>query len=114
MFGILVLIAVYFCLGFLLSWIAGVVAREEVSIGTSVVTIVIAGLLSFGAGLGLREIAPDAAPIVEPVADFVIFTLMIHLIAKLSLKHSAIIAAIYAVILLLFGLAMRGCVALAA
>ncbi|MBX3385247.1 MAG: hypothetical protein KF768_01605 [Phycisphaeraceae bacterium] len=111
MFGLFFLICIYIVLGFLLAWIAGIVAREEITITTGVVVLLVSGFLSIAAGFGLAEIAPEAGPLVQPFINFAILALMIHLIAKLSLKHSAIIAAIYAVILLLIAFALRGCVA---
>lgn len=111
MFGLLVIIAVYLILGFLLAWVAGVVAKEDVSVTTGVIVLIVFGMLSFLAELGLEAIAPDAAWIAQPPINFAIFTLAIHLIAKLTLKHSAIIAAIYTAVIFVIGFAITGCVA---
>lgn len=100
MFGIFLLIAAFIALGFLLAWIVGIVAREEISITTGVVILFLSGLLSIAVGEGLNWVAPHAAYLVQPFANFAILMLLIHLLAHLTLKHSAIIAAIYAAIIL--------------
>jgi hypothetical protein len=106
---IAILLAVYTVLGFMLAWIAAMVAKEEVEVKTGVITLICSGVVSFLVRLGLFEIMGSAeATGAAIISDLAILALMLNLIAKLSWKHSAIIAVIYTVVIdgLLFGMAM--------
>jgi hypothetical protein len=109
MFGLIILIAIYVFLGFLLAWIAQMVAREEVSIGTGVLTLVCAGVANFFIGMGLEQALGESVvtTVLQFVSGYIVFVMCLKAIAKLEWKHSAIIAAIYQVVifLILFGLA---------
>jgi len=111
MFGIIILLVVYTILGAMLAWIAGMVAREEVEVKTGVVTLIIAGIISFLAGLGIDIVLTSQIPnlVVTIAVQLGVLTLCIHVIAKLSWKHSAIIAGIYTGVLVVFGIALASC-----
>ncbi|MEX2219737.1 MAG: hypothetical protein WD749_13370 [Phycisphaerales bacterium] len=109
MFGIILLICIYIVLGFMLAWIAGVVAREDVEVKTGVIILVLTGIASIALGLGLNEMAPDAAAWILPFLQFGLLTALIALIAKLSWKHSLIIALIYTVLITVLVLGLRSC-----
>jgi hypothetical protein len=108
--GLLILLCVYTVLGFMLAWIAGMVAQEEVEVKTGVITLICSGVVSFLIDMGLAAVIPGTAESVGAmfVADLIVLTLMLNLIAKLSWKHSAIIAVIYTVVIrgVLFGVTM--------
>lgn len=106
MLGLFLLICIYLVLGFFLAWIAGVVAREDVEVKTGAIILFVTGVLSVLARLGLKESMPEAIPWLMPIIQFGILIVLLHLIARLSMKHSAIIAAIYTGLLFLVGLAL--------
>jgi hypothetical protein len=104
--GIIILIGVYLVLGFLLAWIANLVANEEVEVKTGFLILIITGILSVLVRIGMNQVAPDAAVVVAPVANFVLLVVLLKLMAQLGWKHSAIIAAIYTAILFAVGLGL--------
>jgi hypothetical protein len=110
MFGLFILICVYVMLGFMLAWIAGMVAQEEVSIGTGVLVLILAGVLSVVCNMLVASAAPDIADYTGPVITFAFLVIFLNLIAKLSWKHSAIIGLIYSVVIALVGLGLRSCI----
>ena len=103
----IILIFIFLVLGFLYAWIAGIVSREEISIGAGVVTVLLAGI--FGA-LAKYPLPSDWGGLlivpIEFAISFVMLTLMGKMIAKLEWKHSAIIALAYGIVIsmLSFGL----------
>lgn len=97
--GCFVLIAVYVVLGFLLAWIAGAVAREDVEVKTGVIVLVVTGILALLINLGIDQVAPGITTWTWPIVNYGVLVLLLNLIAKLSWKHSALIAIIYTVIL---------------
>jgi hypothetical protein len=97
---------VYLVLGFLLAWIANLVANEEVEVKTGFLILIITGILSVLVRIGMNQVAPDAAVVVAPVANFVLLVVLLKLMAQLGWKHSAIIAAIYTAILFAVGLGL--------
>jgi hypothetical protein len=106
---LVILLAVYTLLGFMLAWIAAMVAKEDIEVKTGVITLICSGVTSFLVRLGLGQIMSGYEAMGAGfVTDLAVLTLMINLIAKLSWKHSAIIAVIYTVITsaLFVGLAM--------
>jgi hypothetical protein len=110
-FGILLLIFILTILGATLVWIAGVVAREDVEIKTGVVILLLTGVLTAAAKYGLDMLSPGLGVYLAPVANFGLLVLFLHAIASLSWKHSAIIAAIYAVIITLATFGIVSCMA---
>jgi hypothetical protein len=106
--GIIILAAVLLILGFLLAWISGMVAKDEVDVKTGVITLVCAGVLSFLAKVGLNTALEESGvqSLVYIAIDFVILAACLRAIAKLEWKHTFIIAAIYDAILFGVGLAL--------
>src|SRR5262245_21091404 len=105
--AIVIVLAIYTVLGFFLAWIAQMVAREEVEVKTGVITLVCSGVVSLLVRVGIYQIDSGPAGVgAGIVAELGVLTLMIHLIAKLSWKHSIIISLIYTVLLagVMFGL----------
>ncbi|MFN7019730.1 MAG: hypothetical protein ACK4WH_00200 [Phycisphaerales bacterium] len=105
--GLLFLICVYIVLGFILAWVAGVVAREEIGVRTGVLILFLTAVISVGARLGIAAVAPGAVLWLSPVVNFGALIVLLHLMAYLSWKHSAIIAAVYTAILFVLGLALK-------
>lgn len=103
--GLILLICLYIVLGFIFSWVAAVVAKEDVEVKTGVLILVITGVCSLIFRFGVVAAAPELR-LASPLVDFLLLMSMTHLIAKLSWKHSAIIAVVYSVLIfvLVFGL----------
>lgn len=106
MLGLLVLICMYLVLGFLLAWVAQLVAREEVEVKTGVLILVITAIVSIAAGLILGQTAPSLAPVGLPALQFGMLVVLTKQLAGLTWKHSLIIAVIYTVLLFLLRLAL--------
>ncbi len=111
--GIFILLAIYVVLGFMLAWIAGLVAREEVDVKTGVLTLVVSGVLGILASLGIDAVLDEGtgSTVLNAGAQFVILTACIRLFAKLSWKHSLIIAVIYTVVINVIVLGLAACAA---
>ncbi len=107
MFGILVLIAIYTVLGFLLSWIANMVAKDDIEVKTSVIIIVLWGVLSTGVSYGLNAASVPAPGIFTSIINFGLLMGLLHFLAHLAWKHCAVIAAIYSAIMFGLGLLMN-------
>jgi hypothetical protein len=111
MFGLMILVAVFAVLGFVLAWIIGIVAREEVSIGRGVVILLCTGVFNFLVNAGLMAVAPALAAWASLPVSFAVLTLMIHVIGDIEWKPSMIIAAVYSVIIFLVFLGLAAMVA---
>jgi hypothetical protein len=109
--GLLVIIAVYVVLGFLLAWIANMVAQEDISVGTGVLTLICAGVVNFFIELGLDQVLDDGIGklLLLLLIQFFVFAACIKALAKLGWKHSFIIAAIYDGLLFVVGLGLASC-----
>ena len=109
MFGLVALVCLYIILGFMLAWIAGVVAREDVEVKTGVIILFLTAVISIAGQVGIEMAAEGSSKWAAPFINFGALLLMIRLIAKLEWKHSAIIAAIYTALLFLLGMALASC-----
>ncbi|MFG0306557.1 MAG: hypothetical protein ACF8Q5_10150 [Phycisphaerales bacterium JB040] len=112
--GFLLLIVVYIVLGFMYAWITGIVAREEISVGTGVLILVLSGVLTIIAGVGLAAAGIENELTLQLAGTAVSLgslTLMGKAIAKLEWKHALIIACVYSVLLFVNGLALGACAA---
>lgn len=108
MFGILVAIAVYAFLGFLLAWISQVIAKEDISVGTGVVILILTGIVGFGIKMfAISALGDVLGGLVALAGQFGVLIVMLNVLAHLTWKHSAIIASIYTGVLFAIGLAMR-------
>jgi hypothetical protein len=111
MFGLLIIICVFAVFGFFYSWIAQMVSREEVPIWKGVVILITAGIGSAIGSALVEGAMPGASTFVSPFITFGALTLMSHVVAGLSPKHSAIVAGVYSVLSLILGFALGACVA---
>ncbi len=109
MFGLIIIIGVLAFLGFLMSWIANIVAREDMPVMTGFLIVFIAGAVSLVAGFALSAFLGDLATYVQPVLNFGVLFLTIKLFGGLEWKPSAIMAAIYSALLLVVGLSLSMC-----
>lgn len=106
MFGLMVLVAVLVVLGFLLAWIIGIVAQEEVSIGQGVLILLCTGVCNMLLGVVLQKMAPQAADWAGIPVSFAVLTSMVWLIAKVEFKKAAIIGLVFSVILFVVSLGL--------
>ena len=103
MFGILILVAIYVILGFMLAWVAGMVAQEEEEVKTGVLTLVCAGAINWVIGFVLADVMEPGVPrmMVAIGTSYLVLALCLLAIARLGWKPSLIIAAIYQALLYL-------------
>jgi hypothetical protein len=106
MFGLLILVAVYVILGFMLAWIVGIVAQEEISIGQGVLVLILSAIVTIAVSLALAQIVVDPTAyaglrIALNLCTIAVFT---KLIAHIGWKESFIISTIYATLLFVIGL----------
>lgn len=113
MLFIIILAALYIFLGFMLAWIAMMVAREEVTVGTGIFTLIAAGIMGWLIDAVLDMVVPAGA--LQTMVHFAVIlgtlTLALHLIAKLEWKHSFLISVIYAVVINGVLFALASCIA---
>lgn len=109
--GVLLTICIYLVLGFMLAWVAGIVAKEDVSPVTGAIVLFVSGVISLLVKYLIAEQVDsgEARLGLGLAVDLAVLTLMIRLIAKLSWKHSAIIAAIYSVLILVVVMGLASC-----
>jgi hypothetical protein len=108
--GIFLVICIYLVLGFMLAWVAGVIAKEDVAPMTGAIILFLSGLISTLVKYGLAtQVSAEAATALGVLVDLVVLTLMIKLIARLSWKHAGIIAAIYSVLIFGVVFALASC-----
>ncbi len=103
MFGILITIAIYAILGFLLAWISNMVTRDEMEVKTGVVILLLAGFINLGLNYALAE---DFPAIAGAGVNLVVLATMIWLIGKVEFLRSLIIAAIFSAVIFAITLAL--------
>lgn len=105
MITLFVLACFYVILGFIFAWVANIVANEEVLVRTGVLILVLTAVVS----ILLSIVVPTTVPfrsLILTGANFATLMILTNVIAKLSWKHSAIVAAIYAAVLYLVWMAI--------
>ncbi len=93
----IVLFALLVFLGFILAWIVGMVAQEEVSISTCVILTVISAIAGTLAGAGAASIHPALGLLQIPLTA-VFLGAMLTRVANISLKQGLVIAGIFGVV----------------
>ncbi|MFK7884311.1 MAG: hypothetical protein AB8F26_09055 [Phycisphaerales bacterium] len=101
MFGLLIVVAVYAILGFMLAWIVGIVAKEEISVGQGVVILILSAIVNIVVGLLTDQYMTEpwmslGLGVILNLGTIAVFT---KLIAQIEWKESFIVAGVYAAIL---------------
>lgn len=108
MLPILILIAIVAFLGFMLAWVTGMVAKEEISVGQGMAVVFLTAIVNFFARLGLLVVGLE--PLVANIIDIPISALamagLLRLIGGIDFKPGLIIGAVYAVALFLVNLGL--------
>lgn len=110
--GLVLVVFIYIVLGFMYAWITGIVSRDEISVKTGVLVVIMPLLARIAVFVGV--IAMETEPsgllvwLVATAADFAALVLGGRFIARVDWKSSLIIAGVYTVLLILMmqGLAM--------
>lgn len=110
----MITIAVYLVLGFLLAWVANIVAKDDVPVWKGVVILFLTGVAQLALQIGLQDHSESLRSNVSPVFNVAMITVLTRFIAGLSWKHSVIIGAIYTVLLFVMGLAFTACMSIGA
>ncbi len=108
MIGIVLFVCILAVFGFILSWITGVVANEEVEIKTSMLILFLNGVVTFVVGLATAEIDPWLGLMCRLAASLITLMLLIRYVGGIAAKHAITIAVVFSILinLLMFGLAM--------
>ncbi len=109
MFGLLLLVCIFIVLGFILAWVAGIVAREEMEIKTGVIIMIVTAVINIALRYALALLSPGLALWLGPVVNLLVLAVMINLLGKLSWKHSFIIAAVFTALIFVLSLALASC-----
>lgn len=101
MFGLLIVVAVYAILGFMLAWIVGIVAKEEISVGQGVVILILSAIVNIVVGLLTDQYTTEpwmslGLGVILNLGTIAVFT---KIIAQIEWKESIIVAGVYAAIL---------------
>lgn len=110
--GIIVPLAIFLVLGFMLAWITGMVANEEIEVKTGVIVVVLTGVATWAIGRYGTNLITDSfgfASIVNTAVWVVVMTGMLAAFAKIPMKKGVIIALIYAGIIGLLNWGMYSC-----
>lgn len=99
MIGIALLVCVLAVLGFVLSWITGVVAKEEVEIKTSMLILFLTGVVNVAVGFVTADLNPWVAIACGLAAAIGTLALLIRLVGGVNTRHAIIIAVAFAVLL---------------
>lgn len=103
MFGLMIVIAIYAFLGFILAWISNMVTSDEMEIKTGVIILVIAGIINIALQFGLGE---DFPAIGGAGVNLVVLATMIWLIGKVEFLKSLIIAAVFSAVIFVITLGL--------
>ena len=103
LFGLMIIIAIYAALGFLLAWISNMITSDEMEIKTGVIILVIAGIINIALQYGLGA---DFPAIGGAGVNLVTLAGMIWLIGKVAFLKSLIIAAIFSAVIFVITLAL--------
>ena len=106
--GLLMLVFVLVILGFVLAWVTGIVAHEEISIGKAIAILVVNAIVGFVAGLALDGTGMDPLilQIINIPLSLVILAGMLTLMGDIPSKKSIIIAAVFSLVLFVVALIM--------
>ena len=100
MFGILIVICILAVMGFVLAWITGVVANEEMSVGRAMGVVFLNGIATgaagyFVGGMGLPNLANTA---ILAVLSVCIMSLLLRALGGIDFKKGLVIAVVFGVI----------------
>lgn len=96
----MLLICITLALGFMVAWITGIVAKEEVSIGRSTVVVVLTAIVfyaSFAAASGLGLVGA----LIPLTATMLGMAGLLRAICYIPFKHGLIVAGIYSAIMVM-------------
>jgi hypothetical protein len=99
------LICIALTLGFLVAWITGIVAKEEVSIGRSTVIVVLTAIVFFVSFAVASDIGIVGA-IIPLLATMLAMAGLLRALAYIPFKHGIVVSSIYSLIMLVCAFVM--------
>lgn len=108
MISLVLLVCILIVLGFVLAWITGVVAHEELSVMHATIILVINAVVNMVAGALLSNIVTNETllGLVNIPLSLVILGGLLWLMASIPFKKAVIIAAVFAVLMWLVGIVL--------
>ncbi len=116
MFGILIFVFILAVMGFVLAWITGVIANEEMSIGRAMAVVFLNGIATGVAGyfLGGLELPGIVDTVILTGISLCIMSLLLKALGGIDFKKGLVIAAIFAAITSLTQWGLSSCMQSAA
>jgi len=107
-FAMIIYLLVNLILGFVYAWVLNIVAKEDIPVYKGAVILVLTAIASVIASAGIESILPGYSIWISLLVNFGLLICLTNLIAGVSVKHSAIAAAVCSAMMfaLLFGLSM--------
>lgn len=102
--------AILLVLGFMLAWITGVVAKEEIEIKHGVIIVLITGIVARIVDYALRDADTVVALASDAAVWIVLLAGLLRLVTHVPFKKGLLIATIYAVITTAITLGMTSCI----
>lgn len=101
MLGLIVFFCVLVAIAFLLAWVTGIVAHEQISIGRALLVLIAYGIVSMVVGFALGSLdLPDwMLMLIGIPVGVVVLGGMLNLVADIVFKKALIIAVIFSVVL---------------
>ena len=102
--------AIFLVLGFMLAWITGVVANEEIELKHGVIIVLITGIIAKIVDYSLRDTDAAIALASNAAVWIVLLAGLLRLVTHVPFKKGILIATIYAVITTGISLGMTSCI----
>lgn len=106
MVGLILLICILIVMAFVLAWVTGIVAREELTVTRAVVILIANAIVGFIVSFALASTEMDETmlQLINIPISLVILAGMLRLVGQIAFKHALIIAAAFSVLLFLISL----------
>ena len=100
MFGIIILLCIAVFFGFMLAWICGMVANEEIEVKTGVIIVVLSMIASVAARVGLESAELPGLVVLAgtTLVGWLCLSGLLVSYAKITWDRAMIVAAIYAAV----------------
>lgn len=100
MFGIIILLCIAVFFGFMLAWICGMVANEEIDVKTGVIIVVLSMIASIAASYGLQAAEMHGLIVFagSTLTGWLCLSGLLVSYAKITWDKAMIVAAIYAAV----------------
>lgn len=109
MFGLLILVAILAVFGFILSWIAGVIAGAEISVPRSMAILFTNGIANYFVAIGVADMGLGGT-FIQLGISLLVLAMLLWILADIAINKAIMIASIFATLTFLAKLAIAAIV----